>query len=301
MFESGSDMDRFLELLGGAVDQGWIEVHSYAILTTHFHALIRVPETGLSLAMRHCQLGYSRGFNRQRRRDGPLWRGRFLAKKVKSIEYRRLLVGYIDANPVAAGLASIASEYPYGSCCAFVHECGPAWLSRAWVADEIRLAIARKEFRGADYPRAFGRGFAKFGAELVRRRIRLGPPPSDPTDDLLEGRGPRVLEWMRYKAEVADGTGIGAVLASPSAVDGVILNWQVAPVVDRQAARAILLRRLCGATLSEIAQRLRTSESSARRVVVAAARRFSDDPQFAEQVAVLGHTALAACYRGEFP
>ena len=71
-------------------------------MTTHFHLLVRSPVAQLSDAMRRVQREYSRAFNRRRRRDGALARGRFTSKRARSLEYRRTLVRHIDANPGTA-------------------------------------------------------------------------------------------------------------------------------------------------------------------------------------------------------
>ncbi len=84
-------------------------------MTTHYHLLVRSPIGQLGYAMQRVQTEYSRWFNRGRRRDESLVRGRYTSKKVDSHGYRCTLVKYIDRNPVSAGLVSNARDYPYGS------------------------------------------------------------------------------------------------------------------------------------------------------------------------------------------
>ena len=55
--------------------------------------------------------GIVRRFNRGRKRDGPLVRGRFLSRPVHSLEYREVLVRYIDRNPVQAAPRSKAPAF----------------------------------------------------------------------------------------------------------------------------------------------------------------------------------------------
>src|SRR5262245_12079043 len=104
LFEGESDIRFFLAELARAVRRGEIELHAYAIMSTHFHLLVCSPNGLLAVAMRNVEREYVRRFNRVRRRDGPLMRGRFLSKPVFSLAYRRLLVRYIDFNPVRASL-----------------------------------------------------------------------------------------------------------------------------------------------------------------------------------------------------
>ena len=63
-------MRYFLSRVARAVRRGEIEVHSFCIMATHFHLLVRSPTGRLSEAMRRIQNEYVRYFNRKRRRDG---------------------------------------------------------------------------------------------------------------------------------------------------------------------------------------------------------------------------------------
>src|SRR5262245_9866680 len=100
IFETRADIRRFQAALARAVRRGDIEVHSFTFLTTHFHLLIRSPRGKLSAALGRVLWDFTHYFNRKRHRDGTVWRGRFCSKPVTSLHYRRILVRYIDANPV---------------------------------------------------------------------------------------------------------------------------------------------------------------------------------------------------------
>jgi len=74
-FENRADIRFFLSLLARKVRQGQLELHAYAILTTHFHLLVRSPRGELSDAMMWIEAQYVRRFNRRRERDGSLSAG----------------------------------------------------------------------------------------------------------------------------------------------------------------------------------------------------------------------------------
>ncbi|MCP4198800.1 MAG: hypothetical protein GY762_16770, partial [Proteobacteria bacterium] len=125
LFETRSDGRYFLSRLARQVRAGRIEVHAFCLMTTHFHLLVRSPIGKMSEAMRRAQNDYSRYFNRKRRRDGSLIRGRFFSKPVYSDQYRHTLIRYIDANPVKAKMVKRSLEYELGSAFLFTRGRGP--------------------------------------------------------------------------------------------------------------------------------------------------------------------------------
>jgi len=86
--ENSRDAECFFEQLIEVIEAGLITVEAAVLMTTHFHLLLRSLVGEFWRAMRKFQNGHSRAFNRARRRDGPLFRGRFLSKHVRS-ESRR--------------------------------------------------------------------------------------------------------------------------------------------------------------------------------------------------------------------
>src|SRR5437867_1139696 len=94
VFETRADIRFFLACLARAVRRGELEVHVFCVLTTHFHLLVRSPIGRLAVAMKRIENAYVRYYNRTRRRDGPLFRGRFRSRPVESLRYRNLLVRY---------------------------------------------------------------------------------------------------------------------------------------------------------------------------------------------------------------
>ena len=48
IFKDDKDRLRFLEALGESVEAFNVEVHCYALMSNHFHFLLKTPETNLS-------------------------------------------------------------------------------------------------------------------------------------------------------------------------------------------------------------------------------------------------------------
>jgi REP element-mobilizing transposase RayT len=313
MFESNADMAAFVDELTRAVDRGYVEVHAMALLSTHFHLLLRSPGGELPSAMHDVQLNYVRHFNRTRRRDGPLVRGRFWGRHVDSEAYRRAVIGYIDRNPVEAGLAQTVGDFPFGSARHYLAPPGqasPAWLTRGWIEDTVRTWLGEEHYDPRGYLQLLHGADAAAADALVERRLRSGrralarTAAPDPTDTLLRGASPAVLDWMRDKAALADGTLPGEPVLPPSAVEALAL---LAPLTEtrrrwgrftsREALlHCLLLRHLCGLTLAEIARRTGGSIESIRRAVVDAQHRFDHDLPFATHFAALAHRSLVQTF-----
>lgn len=115
----------FLSLLARAVRRFGIELHAYALLTTHFHLLVRSPGDRLSRAIGWVEQRYVLRFNRRRERDGPLFRGRFVSRWIDTHRYWRVVVQYIDDNPLEAGLCATSTHYAWGSRRHYARLAGP--------------------------------------------------------------------------------------------------------------------------------------------------------------------------------
>lgn len=310
LFESRHDIRTFLSRLALAVRAGLIEVQAYCILTTHFHLLVRSPEGELAAAMSIVQNSYSRWFNRSRRRDGPLYRSRYRSKRADSLTYRRHLVRYIDANPVAAGLAATPALYPHGSARFYAQTDGPIWLSRDWVERTVKLRAGRDKYDPCDYPLAFGKPLSPRLVRLIEKRMSLSNDSDDPLDDLLGAAPQRVAEWMRRKAALADGTEVGMPVCDVDDVDEVLRaaelmegRWNLTGTVKPQSAWPIvhvaLLRELCGSTLHDAATRTGTTVNGAWKRYARHKSCVDEGGEYALRAAELACRAMQACHRAD--
>lgn len=209
VFETDRDIRTFLAHVARAVREGTLEVHAFCVLTTHFHLLVRSPRGALGVAIGHVLNEYVRWFNRGRRRDGSLFRGRYGSRPVMSESYRRVLVRYIDYNPVEAGLVDDPLAYPHGSASRFIAPRAAPWLARSWIAGVVADRTDGAALDARSYALAFGRAPDEHVRAFVERRSARPPAEHDPLDELLAAAPPRVLAWMRRKAELADETGVG--------------------------------------------------------------------------------------------
>jgi REP element-mobilizing transposase RayT len=307
LFENRRDVRAFLARLALAVRAGMIRVHAYCVLTTHFHILVESPLGELSAAMQRVENEYSRWFNRSRHRDGPLYRARFLSKPVTSETYRHLLVRYIDANPVMAGLVERPEDYPYGSAKDYARIRKPIWLERGWVERCVRRTIRSETYAPERYSEVFPPAAVGSGWSMIERRITHPHVLDDPLDDLLGGAGPAVLAWMERKAALADATAIGIAVCEPENVDAVISaardavgDWRIGRERRKAdgwlVAQAALQRELAGLTLAQAAERVGRSANGAWHLMERHRRLLAEDPDYAKRVVDLAVSALRQCH-----
>ena len=134
------DHERFLSDLGRMAQRYSVLIHSYCLMTNHFHLLVETPEGNLSRAMHWLHVSYATYYNRRHACAGHLFQGRFKALLVDAGTYLEASSRYIHRNPVRAGIASRPWTYPWSSCRYFVTaDAAPQWLE----TDRILGGFAR--------------------------------------------------------------------------------------------------------------------------------------------------------------
>lgn len=303
MFERSDDVLRFLDLLGSTVATGVVEVHAYCLLTSHFHLLVRSIDGQLSRAMHLVQNTYSRSFNRARRRDGPLVRGRFASRMIDDSAYWESVVRYIDANPVSAGICELPSDYPHGSASSYRFGRGPEWLTRTLVEAVVAEALNTPTLVPETYDAwASSTSIDRIASIVDARRDRSEGPLR--YDDLIRSASPREQAWMRFKARLADGERIGSVLLAPATIAERVARRRARRPGLRSASRtrpgsywdvfeAGLLRDFCRLRLAQIGDRQGCGESAAHSRHVSHRRRLAHRPGYRMLVARVVRGAMA--------
>jgi REP element-mobilizing transposase RayT len=307
VFENVDDKRYFLAQVAWAVHAGWIELAAFCVMPTHFHLLVRSTEALLSRAMGQVLNNYVRWFNRGRKRDGPLFRSRFLSRPVDSLEYWLELFRYLDANPVEAGLAPSPALYPHCSAWWYALPEGPIWLERSWIEDHVRSRYGTAEYDPQHYLAMFGGASSPSLARVIERRIESGVRSPDPLDDLLGATPERVLDWMRRKAALADGTCIDLPVCDPADVLQVLAverrlrpDWRLpltrVPCDAWPPLGVALVRDLCAATWAEIGIHLGISDNGAMRAYRRHGQALSEATEYAAVAGRLAAEAIARCY-----
>lgn len=309
LFEHRDDVRYFLSRLAWQVKAGRVEIHAFSILQTHYHLLIRSPGGGLSEAMRRIQNAYVRRFNRQRRRDGSLARGRFFSRVVDTDAYLHALVRYIDFNAVRAGLARVPEDHEHGSARHYLLGTRPPWLDRSWLEPQACRLAGVARFDASAYREAFGRvdeeGRGAL-AELVESRMSAADREGIGEEMLAAALG-GARSWMRWKTALADGVPLGQPICGPRALLVAIANdearngnWFV-PEGRRiwrgsEVARVGMLHALCCLSDLRLAEREGGSTDRIRRIRSAHRRLMSQDPEYARRAMDIGRAAVIAAW-----
>jgi REP element-mobilizing transposase RayT len=130
IFLQDDDCQAFLDLLGQLPRRFGIEVHAWSLMPNHFHLLVECPTGGLGRSLQFLQARFSARMNRHHTWDGPVFKGRYRNRVVRSDPYWGYLFAYVHLNPVRARLVSEASEPCWTSHRAYLGlDPAPEWLA----------------------------------------------------------------------------------------------------------------------------------------------------------------------------
>ena len=115
IFFTKRDFEKFKEYIAGAQKKYGFLLHSYVLMSNHYHLMVETPEKNLSRIMHHINSSYTTYINIKRKRIGHLFQGRYKAIVVDKDDYLLELSRYIHLNPVRANMVHKPEEYPYSS------------------------------------------------------------------------------------------------------------------------------------------------------------------------------------------
>ena len=141
VFLDKTDCQAFVDLLQETSDTWNVRIAAYCLMSNHYHLLIMTPEANIVRAMRHINGIFTQRFNRRHSCEGQLFRGRYKSILVGGDSYLLQLVRYIHANPVKAGLAEDAAQYPWSSHNAYLSP-APKW---DWLYKSFVLGLFDKD------------------------------------------------------------------------------------------------------------------------------------------------------------
>ncbi len=134
IYRDDTDRLAWLDVLALVCDRYHCVVHSFCLMSNHFHLMIETVEPNLARAMRHLNGEYSQYFNRRHHSVGHLFQGRYKAILVQKESYLLELSRYIVLNPVRAKMVNSVEELPWSSHRYYIGDAPrPIWLECDWV------------------------------------------------------------------------------------------------------------------------------------------------------------------------
>lgn len=116
IFVSAKDFEFFKSLLLENKVKYNFFIHHYCLMHTHFHLALSIPVlSSFSQGLKTITWKYTRYYNRQNKRRGPLWQSRFKSLVIENEEYLYACGRYIEYNPVQAGLTKDPTNWFYSS------------------------------------------------------------------------------------------------------------------------------------------------------------------------------------------
>jgi len=110
IFSNRKDREDFLERLADLCRADALSVYAWALMSNHFHLLLRTGNQLLSNSMRKLLTGYVVNYNRRHKRYGHLFQNRYKSIICEDDPYLLELARYIHLNPLRAGIVKTLKE-----------------------------------------------------------------------------------------------------------------------------------------------------------------------------------------------
>ncbi len=107
---------HFLNLLDLVAQKYGLEIHAFCLMGTHYHLLVHTPQNNLSSAIQYLNSRFAMAVNKERKRDGFVFKGRFKSLLIANKKYLLNVGRYIHLNPVESGISKKPEDYEWSSC-----------------------------------------------------------------------------------------------------------------------------------------------------------------------------------------
>ena len=184
IFRSDSDKDDFIDRLSRVLTETQTPCYAWALLSNHFHLLLRTGNVPIATIMRKVLTGYAVTFNRRYRRNGHLFQNRYKSILCQEDNYLLELVRYIHLNPLRAKLVGSVREldaYVYGGHSVLMGKKKAEW-------QDVSKVLGMFSSKGSKARRCY--------RDFVVRGIKMGRRPDLIGGGLLRSNG----GWQAVKA-----------------------------------------------------------------------------------------------------
>ena len=248
IYRTNGDREDFLSRVADLCQNGAFITYAWALLSNHFHLLVRTGGDPLAKSMRKLLTGYVVNFNRRHKRFGHLFQNRYKSIICEDEPYLLELIRYIHLNPLRASLVSSLGElkrYPWSGHSALMGEVRRQWQDVVGVLARFGKRTKDATQRYEDYvregigrgrrPELVGGGLVRSAggwAEVVALRRRGERTVADERilggGDFAEGLyrevDERVRQTIRLRRRTVDLESLAAVVVECTEVSGADLR-----------------------------------------------------------------------------
>jgi len=220
IFRDDNDRNRFTENLSKLLVQTGTECLAWALMSNHFHLLLRPRDTRLAPFMRRLLTGYAIYFNRRHERSGHLFQNRYKSIVCEEDAYLLELVRYIHLNPLRSGLVddiAALDDYPWSGHSVIL---GNKTMGEQAVDEVLSLFGKRRREARAKY-----RQFVADGVALGKREELgggRGLSRKVPEESGGENYDPRILGSGEFIEGLRTRQGLEAHLSQPVALATIV-------------------------------------------------------------------------------
>jgi REP element-mobilizing transposase RayT len=115
LYANDGEREVFLLILDRMVRKFELVVHTYVLMTNHYHLLVSTPKANLADSMEMLNGKYAMWVNRLRRRRGHVFDARYNPIPVVTDEHLKEVARYVVLNPVRAGICARAEDWPWSA------------------------------------------------------------------------------------------------------------------------------------------------------------------------------------------
>jgi REP-associated tyrosine transposase len=147
VFHKPDDYAAFVELIEAACQRRPMRVIGYCLMPNHFHLVVwPIGDGDLGTWMQWLMTSQVRRYHRHYHSSGHVWQGRFKAFPIEEDDHLRVVLRHVERNPLRAGLAKRAEDWPWSSLRS-TSAGAPPWLDpgptprgEGWVEEVNRIA-----------------------------------------------------------------------------------------------------------------------------------------------------------------
>jgi REP-associated tyrosine transposase len=269
IFGDDNDRSRFVGNLSRLLVQAGAECLAWALMSNHFHLLLRPRGTRLAPIMRRLLTGYAIYFNLKHKRSGHLFQNRYKSIVCEEETYLLELVRYIHLNPLRAGLVddlAALDNYPWSGHAVIM---GKGVMEGQAVDEVLSLFGKRKRDAREKYRQFINDGVAlgtreELGGDRRISKLAVEESGEEPYDTRILGSGEFIRELRQRReleAHLPQAVEIGAIVAWVCAHFGIapdmlLLNSRAARVADARSVICYLAVRRTGHSGVEVGRQV---------------------------------------------